>query len=200
VSGSAAVNPVLLDLAEQVASCIRCPELAPARQHSVPGQFPAGARLLLVGEGPGAEEDARGEPFVGRSGQLLDAMLEQAGLERAEVAVANVVKCRPPGNRAPKSAEVASCRPYLEQQLDAAAPSLVIALGGTATQWFFGRTARITALRGSVHELGGRPVMATYHPSAALRFGPRGEPARLLQDDLTSAAQWLVDHDARRVG
>jgi uracil-DNA glycosylase family 4 len=191
VSRSAAPSQVLRELSTQIASCARCADLAQARQHTVPGQFPAQARLLLVGEGPGADEDARGEPFVGRSGQLLDAMLVQAGLVRSQVAVANVVKCRPPGNRAPKAAEVAACRPFLHQQLDAAAPMLIVALGGTATQWFFGRTARLTALRGSVHDLGDRQVMATYHPSAALRFGPRGEPACALQEDLRFAAQWL---------
>jgi uracil-DNA glycosylase len=195
VSRSAAPSQALRELSTQIASCLCCTELAQARQHTVPGQFPSGARLLLVGEGPGAEEDARGEPFVGRSGQLLDVMLAQAGLERRQVAVANVVKCRPPGNRAPRAAEVSACRPYLEQQVAAAAPGLIVTLGGTATQWFFGRTARLTTLRGSVHDLGDRQVMATYHPSAALRFGPRGEPARLLQDDLRSAAQWLIDHD-----
>jgi DNA polymerase len=101
------------------------------------------------------------------------------------------VKCRPPGNRAPKAAEVAACRPFLEQQLAAAAPTLIVALGGTATSWFFGRGARLTALRGTVHVVVGRHVLPTYHPSAALRFGPRGEPAGALQEDLRLAAKWL---------
>jgi uracil-DNA glycosylase family 4 len=188
------------ELSTQIASCMRCAELAQTRQHTVPGQFPPAAPLLMVGEAPGADEDARGEPFVGRSGQLLDGMLAQAGLLRSQVAVANVVKCRPPGNRAPKAAEVAACRPYLQQQIDAATPALVVALGGTATQWFFGRTARLTVLRGSVHEVGDLRVMATYHPSAALRFGPRGEPARLLQGDLHAAARWLADQDPKGMG
>ena len=147
---------------------------------------------MLVGEAPGADEDARGEPFVGRSGQLLDSLLVTAGLDRRRIAVTNVVKCRPPANRAPRAREVAACRPFLERQLTLGDPSLVVCLGGTATQWFFGRTARLTALRGTVHVVDGRHVMATYHPSAALRFGPRGEPIRALQVDLVAAASWLA--------
>jgi len=182
----------LPDLVGEVAGCHRCAELVQSRHTTVPGQFPARARLLLVGEAPGADEDARGEPFVGRSGRLLDSILAGAGLDRAQVAVANVVKCRPPANRTPRASEVAACRPFLQRQVVLADPDLVVCLGGTATQWFFGRTARLTTLRGKVHAVAGRHLMATYHPSAALRFGPRGEPMRALQEDLVVAAAWLA--------
>ncbi len=178
-------------VAAKIAGCRICPELVASRHSTVAGQFPMLARLLLVGEAPGAEEDAQGEPFVGRSGQLLDTLLTAAGLPRATVAVANVVKCRPPANRAPRAREVMACRPFLEQQVRLAEAALVVCLGGTATRWFFGKGARLTALRGTVHTVGGRHVMATYHPSAALRFGPNGEPLQALRDDLIAAATWL---------
>jgi len=187
----------LTDLAGQIASCMRCAELATTRRSTVPGQFPSSARLLLVGEAPGADEDEQGQPFVGRSGRLLDELLDQVGVARAEVAVANVVKCRPPGNRTPKPAEIDACRPFLRGQISAAVPSLVVCLGSTATQWFFGRAARLTRLRGHVHDVDGIDVMATYHPSAALRFGPRGEPARALRDDLAAAVAWLAAAQGR---
>jgi uracil-DNA glycosylase len=192
-------DPASLELAEvtaQVARCRKCEELADSRHTTVPGQFPSGARLLLVGEAPGAEEDARGEPFVGRSGQLLDALLAAAGLERSATAVANVVKCRPPGNRAPRAREMTACRPFLERQLRVADPQLVVCLGGTATQWFFGRSSRLTRLRGTVHDVDGRAVIATYHPSAALRFGPNGQPMRALREDLVVAATWIDQNAA----
>lgn len=179
------------DVAGQIAGCRICPELAASRHSTVPGQFPLQARLLLVGEAPGADEDRQGQPFVGRSGQLLDTLLTAAGLPRATVAVANVVKCRPPANRAPRAREVAACRPFLQQQLSLADPLLVMCLGGTATRWFFGRSVRLTSLRGSVHTIDGRHLMVTYHPSAALRFGPNGQPMHALRDDLLAAAAWL---------
>jgi DNA polymerase len=178
-------------LASEISGCTACPELVATRQRVVVGQLREGARLMLVGEAPGAQEDEVGEPFVGRGGQLLDTLLAEAGLHRAEVSVANVLKCRPPSNRTPKPAEVANCRGWLTRQLELARPELVVALGATATAWFFGRGARLTALRGQVHLVDGRRVMPTYHPSAALRFGPRGEPRRLLAEDLALAASVL---------
>lgn len=181
--------PSWSDVAAVAAGCRACPELAASRTHVVPGVAPSGARLLLVGEAPGADEDRMGLPFVGRSGQLLDELLAQAGLDRSEAAVANVLKCRPPDNRAPWRAEVARCRPYLEAQLAALAPELVLTLGSTAAAWFFGPSARIGVLRLREDlEWDGRRVLVSYHPSAALRFGPRGEPARALAEDLQRAA------------
>ena len=184
------------ELAHAISTCTACPELVATRQRVVVGQIRAGARLMLVGEAPGAHEDEVGEPFVGRGGQLLDELLVAAGLHRAEVSVANVLKCRPPSNRTPRAAEVASCRGWLEQQLALAAPELVVALGSTATAWFFGRGAKLTELRGRVHNVDDRRVLPTFHPSAALRFGPRGEPRRLLGEDLRLAAATLGAGDA----
>ena len=178
-------------LAEQVRGCVRCPELVANRTTVVPGVRPPGARVLLVGEAPGAQEDLAGEPFVGRSGQLLDVLLAEAGLPRADVAVTNVVKCRPPGNRAPRRAEVASCRPWLTAQLAIADPEVVVSLGSTALAWFLGPAARIAAARDVVHDWHGRRLVATYHPSAAVRFGPRGAPRAALRDDLSRVARLL---------
>jgi uracil-DNA glycosylase family 4 len=178
-------------LSAQISTCTRCPELVVNRTRVVPGVRPPGARLVLVGEAPGAAEDEAGLPFVGRSGQWVDAALLRAGLDRAEVAVVNVLKCRPPANRKPRRAEVASCRPWLEAQLAHIEPLLVVALGGSAAEWFFGPGARIGALRGTPHLVDGRRVLVTYHPSAALRFGPRGEPALALAADLVLAARLL---------
>ena len=177
------------DLATTVRGCLACPELAASRTTVVAGVLPDGADVLLVGEAPGAQEDEAGVPFVGRSGQLLDSLLAEAGLSRSRVGVANVLKCRPPSNRKPRRAEVARCRPWLEQQMALAAPRVVVALGGTATEWFFGPSARITALRETVHDVGGRSLVVTYHPSAAIRFGPRGAPLAALREDLRTVAR-----------
>ena len=179
------------ELARAMTGCTRCPELAATRTKVVPGTRPAGARLLLVGEAPGREEDETGRPFVGRSGRLLDEVLAASGIDRARVAVTNTLKCRPPGNRPPRRAEVASCRDWLSQQIDVLDPALVVALGGSATTWFFGPGARLGAMRGRVHDWQGRRLLVTYHPSAAIRFGPRGAPLAALHEDLARAAALL---------
>ena len=130
--------------------------------------------VLFVGEAPGAAEDAAGTPFVGKSGQLLDRLLAEVGLVRDRVAVANVLKCRPPGNRKPRAVEVENCRPWLTRQISLADPSVVCTLGGTAAEWMFGRGVRIASLRLSPQTYDGRRVVTTYHPSAAiLRSGGR---------------------------
>jgi DNA polymerase len=172
-----------------VRGCVACPELAGSRTQVVPGVRPAGSDVLLVGEAPGAQEDELGVPFVGRSGQLLDRLLLEAGLSRERVAVANVLKCRPPANRKPRRVEVARCRPWLARQIELAAPAVVVALGGTAAEWFFGPGARIGTLREQPQTYEGRPLLVTYHPSAAIRFGPRGAPVAALRADLATAAQ-----------
>ncbi len=183
-----------LDVLASVArGCSACPELAATRRSVVPGAVPAGARLLVMGEAPGAQEDESGRPFVGRSGQLLDALLAEVGVARADVGVLNTVKCRPPGNRPPSRAESATCRGWTERQLELAAPRIVVALGLSAARWFLGPVT-LSAVRGQVRRVTppGGPVLdvlATYHPSAALRFGPQGEPRRLLREDLAFAAR-----------
>ena len=176
------------ELVTAARGCRACPELAATRRSVVVGSAPQGARLLLVGEAPGAAEDETGEPFVGRSGQLLDRLLEEAGAARASVAVLNTIKCRPPGNRVPTRAETARCSGWTARSLELLAPVLVVPLGLSATRWFLGSTT-LAAVRGRVHEVDGRRVLPTYHPSAALRFGPGGEPVRLLAEDLAAAVR-----------
>ncbi len=180
------------DLAAAARTCVACDELARTRTNVVPGALPPGAELLLVGEAPGAQEDAEGVPFVGRSGQLLDQLLTEVAIPRTAVAVANTLKCRPPANRPPRRGELANCRPWLTRQIELADPLLVVALGGTATAWFLGPGAPLGANRGVVHEYAGRPLLVTYHPSAAIRFGPKGAPRAALRADLGAVAALLA--------
>lgn len=175
-----------MTLYDDMRACTRCDELAATRQQVVVGTCAAGPRLLVVGEAPGAQEDESGVPFVGRSGQLLDRLLGEAGMPRAEVGVINTVKCRPPGNRVPTRTETASCRPWTQAQLALIEPALVVTLGLSAATWFLGRTT-LAAVRGRVHDVDGLRVLPTYHPAAALRAGPQGEPMRLLREDLVMA-------------
>jgi uracil-DNA glycosylase family 4 len=175
-------------LARAARGCTACPELAASRRTVVVGSAPAGARLVVVGEAPGAQEDETGEPFVGRSGQLLDTLLAEVRLPRASVAVLNTLKCRPPGNRPPTRSETARCRGWAERQLALLEPAVVVALGLSATRWFLGPTA-LGPVRGRLHDVLGQRVLPTYHPSAAIRFGPQGEPLRLLRADLALAAR-----------
>lgn len=185
---AAAAAPDLDALAAVARRCTACPELAATRRQVVPGVVPAEARLMLMGEAPGAQEDESGLPFVGRSGQLLDTLLAELGVARTSVAVLNTLKCRPPGNRPPSRAESRTCRSWTERQLALAEPAVVVALGLSATRWFLGATP-LSAVRGRVHPVDGHRVLPTYHPSAALRFGPRGEPMRLLREDLALAVR-----------
>jgi DNA polymerase len=178
------------ELASAARTCVACQELAATRTTVVPGTRSARADVLLVGEAPGVEEDLAGLPFVGRSGRLLDELLAEAGLPRDQVAVANVLKCRPPGNRAPRRAEVTRCRPWLARQLELLDPLVIVTLGGTAAAWFFGPSARIATLRGRPQFAHGRAVLVTYHPSAAIRFGPAGAPLAALREDLASV-RWM---------
>ena len=181
-------------LAREISVCRACADLCTTRQRVVVGDPPPAvpARLVFLGEAPGAQEDAAGRPFVGRAGRLLDQLLSDAGMSRAEVGVLNVIKCRPPDNRRPTPAEVAQCRPFLERQLALLRPRLVVALGLTAVAWFLGRRTTLAAARGTVHEVDGYRVIATYHPSAAIRFGPAGAPMAALREDLDFAARTLA--------
>lgn len=203
VRQAAARAPDWATLAAAARNCTACPELAATRRTVVVGDAPPGARLLLVGEAPGAQEDATGAPFVGRSGALLDALLAEVGGARSRTAVLNTLKCRPPGNRLPSRAESARCRGWTERQLALLAPELVVTLGLSATRWFLG-PGPLGPVRGRLHEVGGLRVLPTYHPSAAIRSGPGGEPRRLLTEDLalavrlTTTADGAVPHDAPR--
>jgi DNA polymerase len=157
-------------LAAEVAACTRC-GLHECRNRTVFGVGDHNARWLLVGEAPGAEEDRQGEPFVGRAGKLLDAMLHAIGLVRGQVFIANVLKCRPPDNRVPAPAEVAQCLPYLERQIALLRPSIMLALGSVAAQNLLATDQPVGRLRGHVHAFGSArtPLIVTYHPAYLLR-------------------------------
>jgi DNA polymerase len=180
----------LVELEREAHVCVRCP-LSEGRTNVVFGVGDPNASLMLVGEGPGRDEDLAGEPFVGRSGQLLDRLLRQeVGLERRQVYIANVVKCRPPGNRDPRPEEIASCRPYLESQLDMVAPDVVVTLGNFATRLLLDTTEGIRRLRGQTYRFRSGKLVPTYHPAAALRGGG-GEVLAEMRADLVRAKQEL---------
>jgi DNA polymerase len=159
-------------LREAVHTCRRC-RLCEQRKQAVFGVGNESAPWLLVGEGPGAEEDERGEPFVGQAGKLLDPMLAALRLARGrEAYIANVVKCRPPGNRVPAPDEAAACAPFLDRQIDLIAPRLIVALGKTAATRLTGAEGSLAGQRGRVHRYRGIPVVVTYHPAYLLRNLP----------------------------
>jgi len=159
----------LEDVRLELGECTRCP-LCEGRNRIVFGDGNPDAALMFIGEGPGQEEDRRGLPFVGRAGELLTQMIER-GLEipRSEVYICNIVKCRPPGNRTPKPDEVATCKPFLDGQIDAVRPRTIVALGRPATSLLLGRDVSITRVRGTWHEYRGIPLMPTFHPAFLLR-------------------------------
>jgi uracil-DNA glycosylase family 4 len=156
-------------LEQAIRACTGCP-LHARRTQAVPGVGDRQADWLFVGEGPGAEEDQRGEPFVGQAGKLLDAMLAAIGLSRGnKVYIANAVKCRPPGNRTPETAEIEACQPYLERQIALIRPRIIVALGRPAAQSLLGQELKINAARGRLFDHAGIPVVVTYHPAYLLR-------------------------------
>jgi len=181
-------------LRAQVARCDACP-LSRTRTNTVFGVGDEQAEWMLVGEAPGAEEDARGEPFVGQAGRLLDQMLAAIGLSReANVYIANVLKCRPPGNRNPEPLEVARCAPYLARQIALVRPRLILALGRFAAQALLATDASIASLRGRVFEYQGVPVVVSYHPAYLLRNLPDKAKA---WEDLCFARATMRDLKAR---
>ena len=175
-------------VAQEVADCRRC-GLCETRTQAVPGVGNPAATWMFVGEAPGAEEDRRGEPFVGRAGQLLTNMLAAMGMKREDVFIANVLKCRPPNNRNPQADEVDQCKAYLHRQIGLIQPKIIVALGAFAARELLDSDLAIGKLRGRVHEIepGGTPCIATYHP------------AYLLRDPLQKAKVWqdmLLARDA----
>ena len=158
------------ELAQRVANCQLC-ELHATRKQAVFGIGNQQADWLVIGEAPGADEDRQGEPFVGRAGQLLNAMLKAIGLTREEVYIANILKCRPPNNRDPRPEEAACCSPYLQRQIELIQPRLILALGRIAAQRLLQTNTSLARLRGQVHMLdtSGTPVIVTYHPAYLLR-------------------------------
>ncbi len=182
--------PTLAELEREVGGCTRCP-LAAGRTNVVFGVGDPSADLMFVGEAPGGQEDLQGEPFVGRSGRFLDRLVaEEMGLSRDSFYIANVVKCRPPGNRYPRPEEIASCRPHLEAQLDVIDPAVVVTLGNFATKLLLGTTEGITRLRGRSYPYRRGVLIPTFHPAAVLRGA--GDAQAQMRADLVRAAQVLA--------
>lgn len=194
-SPPAADTPEGLTLAairEELGDCRRC-KLSQGRTHIVFGEGSPTARLMFVGEGPGEEEDLQGRPFVGPAGQLLNRLLDKLGLRREEVYIANVVKCRPPGNREPEADEVAACLPFLEKQIHCIQPRVIVTLGRVAAHALLKTSTPLTRLRGSWQKFRDIPVMPTFHPSFLLRF-PRERFKTW--EDMQQVMEYLTSHEA----
>jgi uracil-DNA glycosylase len=177
-------------LRERALACTKCPHLASSRKNVVFGVGTIDAQLMFVGEAPGADEDEQGEPFVGKAGQLLTKIIETTGLSRADVYIANILKCRPDtpgqsaGNRKPTPDEMATCLPYLHEQIDLIRPKVLVALGATAVEGLLGKTIGITKLRGQWQTYRGIPLMPTYHPAYLLRNQAMSEKRKVWEDML----------------
>ena len=175
---------------DDLGDCTRC-KLHAGRNKIVFGVGNPDAKLMFVGEGPGAEEDARGEPFVGRAGRKLDEMIAAIGLSRAEVYIANIVKCRPPKNRDPEKDEIETCLPFLIRQIEAIAPKAIVALGSPAAKTLLNTRTGITRLRGHWHDFFGVPVMPTFHPAYLLRVYTKENRTKVWED--LKAAKARID-------
>ena len=177
-------------LRERALGCVKCPNLAASRHAVVFGVGNIDSPLMFVGEAPGADEDEQGEPFVGKAGQLLTKIIETMALQRGDVYIANILKCRPDtpgqvaGNRKPTAAEMTTCLPYLHEQIDLIKPKVLVALGGTAIEGLLGKTVGITKLRGNWQTYRGIPLMPTYHPAYLLRNQALSEKRRVWEDML----------------
>ena len=154
---------------DELHNCTRCPLAFQGRHTVVFGDGKPDARLMFIGEGPGADEDAQGLPFVGRAGQLLNNMIAAMGLARSDVYIANIVKCRPPQNRVPEPEEANTCAPFLFRQIDVIQPEVIVALGSTAATYLLGGKSPLARLRGRIHEARGAKLIVTYHPAYLLR-------------------------------
>jgi uracil-DNA glycosylase family 4 len=180
-------------VAAEVVVCPKC-ELARSRTHAVPGHGNPHARVMLIGEGPGWHEDQQGLPFVGNAGKFLTELLEFGGLKREDVFITNVVKCRPPGNRDPMPDEIAACAPYLERQIGAIDPDVIVTLGRFSMgRWFPGE--RISKIHGQPKRIDGRLIVPMYHPAAALHQAAlRGA----IEDDFKKLPKWLAEAERDR--
>jgi len=161
-------SQTLDDLNRDICTCLKCP-LGQTRTKFVFGVGNPKAGVMFIGEAPGADEDAKGEPFVGRAGQLLNKIIEAVELRREEVYICNILKCRPPNNRDPQPSEMETCTPYLAKQIELVGPKFIICLGRISAQWLLQTNASLTSLRGKVHEYRGARMIVTYHPAALLR-------------------------------
>ena len=177
----------LQDVATLIATCNAC-KLCSGRTKTVPGEGPADARLVVIGEGPGKTEDETGRPFVGRAGELLTKILEAIKLPRDQVFICNIVKCRPPDNRLPQYDEIAACLPFLYRQIELVKPKVILAMGGTAAQSLLNTKQSLGAMRNQIHRFRGIPVVVTYHPAALLRNPNWKRPT---WDDVRIAARLL---------
>jgi DNA polymerase len=177
-------------LRERALACVKCPHLASSRKTVVFGVGSIDAQLMFVGEAPGADEDEQGEPFVGKAGQLLTKIIQTMGLQRGDVYIANILKCRPDtpgqtaGNRKPTAEEMETCIPYLHEQIDLIRPKVLVALGATAVEGLLGKTIGITRLRGNWRTYRGIPLMPTYHPAYLLRNQALSEKRKVWEDML----------------
>lgn len=158
----------LAALHDKIHECVKCP-LGQTRTKFVFGTGNEHAAVMFVGEAPGADEDLQGEPFVGRAGQLLNKIIEAVGFKRSDVYICNIIKCRPPNNRAPLPLETETCTPYLLKQIELVKPKFIISLGRTAAQWLLQTKESLGALRGKAHDYNGIKIIVTYHPAALLR-------------------------------
>jgi DNA polymerase len=189
------VTRALDDVALEASTCTKC-RLAEGRTQVVFGVGDPHADLLFVGEAPGMHEDKQGEPFVGAAGQLLTRMLGDIGLTREQVYIANVLKCRPPGNRDPQEDEIETCTPWLVEQISLIQPAVIVTLGNFATKYVLQTQQGITRMRGSIYPWHGRRVIPTFHPAAILRGG--GEKSRQfgeLQEDFALIKRTLAEPD-----
>lgn len=184
-----ATASTLADLAAAIAGCMACP-LGVSRIQLVFGDGAPQARLMFIGEGPGRDEDLQGKPFVGKAGELLDKMIEAIGLKRAEVYIANVVKCRPPDNRTPTEAEARHCLGYLRRQIELVNPKVIVTLGATPLRELLGISTGITRIRGQWQRFGDIPVMPTFHPAYVLRQYTQ-DVRRSVWEDLKAAKEWV---------
>lgn len=177
-------------LRERVSVCVKCAHLASSRKNVVFGVGNIDAQLMFVGEAPGADEDIQGEPFVGRAGELLTKIIQAMGLQRADVYIANILKCRPDtpgqasGNRKPTPEEMATCIPFLHEQIDLIRPRVLVALGGTAIEGLLGKTAGVMKMRGQWQTYRGTPLMPTFHPAYLLRNQAMSEKRKVWEDML----------------
>ena len=178
-------EPALRVVRDELGDCTRC-KLHEGRNKIVFGVGNPDARLMIIGEGPGADEDRLGEPFVGRAGKKLDEMIASIGLSRDEVYIANIVKCRPPNNRDPEKDEIETCYPFLVKQIEAIGPTAIVALGSPAAKTLLDTRIGITRLRGEWHDFHGTPVMPTFHPAYLLRAYTK-ENRRKVWEDLKAA-------------
>lgn len=189
----ATAESILAEVAAEVKVCPKC-ELARTRTHAVPGEGKSNARIMFIGEGPGWHEDQQGKPFVGNAGKFLNELLALAGVTRSDVFITNVVKCRPPGNRDPMPDEIAACAPYLDRQIAAINPDVVVTLGRfSMARWFPGE--RISKIHGQPKKVDGRLIVPMYHPAAALHQAAlRGS----IEEDFAKLPKILLDAERER--